>query len=136
MPTILFTNSCGSAIAMAYVPKARRRTMPNSLSRKVTGSMVPHFMSMKSARLTKYDFGPEGRLAAEGDAEQARQQRDVHGGEGVPARPEHVERLAVAEEDRCLAFAHDQLRPQLQTRPSYPAARGAPSAARSGPETQ
>ena len=43
----------GSATRIEKRPKARRRTIVSSLSRKVIGSFVPHFMSVKVWRLMK-----------------------------------------------------------------------------------
>ena len=53
MPTIVAKKTFGSAIFIAYVPKARRRIIPNSASRIITGFVVPHFRSVKSRVLKK-----------------------------------------------------------------------------------
>ena len=43
----------GSATRIEKRPKARRRTIDSSLSRKVIGSFVPHLRSVKVWRLMK-----------------------------------------------------------------------------------
>jgi hypothetical protein len=43
-----------------YAPKARRRTIPNSASRTMTGFWVPHFMSVNCRVLTKYTSALNG----------------------------------------------------------------------------
>ena len=53
VPTIVAKNAFGSAIFIAYVPNARRRIIPNSASRIITGFVVPHFRSVKSRMLKK-----------------------------------------------------------------------------------
>ncbi len=53
VPTSLFMNSWPLRTFMENRPKARRRTMASSLSRKIMGSLVPHFISVKVFLLTK-----------------------------------------------------------------------------------
>jgi hypothetical protein len=53
VPTSWCRKIWGSATRMEKRPKARRRTMVSSLSRKVMGSFVPHFSSVKVCRLMK-----------------------------------------------------------------------------------
>ena len=60
------------------------------------------------------DFRPEGRVTEERRGDEGRQERDVHGGEGVAPGLEHVVRLAVAEEHRPLGLPDDQLRADLE----------------------
>ncbi len=62
------------------------------------------------------DLGLEGRGAAEGQPDDLAQQRQVQGRERVAPRPEHVQGLAVAVEDRRLVLLDDQLRAQLDRR--------------------
>src|SRR6185436_15072261 len=72
--------------------------------------------------------GLEGGLAAERDAEQARQERDVLGRQGMPAGAEGVEGLAVAEEDGLLALLDDELAAETDGRGAvggYPRHHGA-----------
>ena len=53
VPTNWSTKRLGSAICIVYWPKPRRRTSPRSVSRRVIGSGVPHFMSVNSRMLAK-----------------------------------------------------------------------------------
>ena len=47
VPATSFRNFFGSVIRKSYVPNARRRTMPKSLSRIITGFAVPHLLPVK-----------------------------------------------------------------------------------------
>jgi len=53
VPTSCCRKICGSDTRIEKRPNARRRTMVSSLSRKVMGSFVPHFISVKVCRLMK-----------------------------------------------------------------------------------
>ena len=53
VPTSCCRKICGSATRIEKRPKARRRTIVSSLSRKAIGSFVPHFRSVKVWRLMK-----------------------------------------------------------------------------------
>ena len=53
VPTSCCRKICGSATRIENRPNARRRTMLSSLSRKASGSLVPHFRSLKVWRLMK-----------------------------------------------------------------------------------
>ena len=91
------------------MPKARRRISPSWLSLKATGSRVPQRMLVKTFRLTKYTSARNGLGEPPRQGEEPGQDRQVLGRERVAAGPEDVEPLAVAEEDRGLVLAHDEL---------------------------
>ncbi len=62
VPTISLMSSPGSSTLIAYVPKARRRTGPNSASRSKMGFMVPHLRSVNWRVFTKYTSALKGEL--------------------------------------------------------------------------
>src|SRR6476661_2889577 len=66
LPTTVLTNSWALAIRTANLPKARRRTMASSWSRKITGSLVPHLRSMKVLVETKKTAAWNGDLPPNG----------------------------------------------------------------------
>jgi hypothetical protein len=95
----------GSASLYEYMPKARSRTMPKSLSRIVTGCGVPHLRPSCRRVLKKYTSDLKGdskslsqffRLVSTGMVWVV----------SVHARPEHVGHLAFVDEHRHLRLAH------------------------------
>ena len=56
------------------------------------------------------DFGREWRPIVEGLSDEVDEQRDIGRSDGVPTRPKHIQGVSIAEEDRRLALAYDDLR--------------------------
>ena len=52
LPATSFKKSFGSVMRKSYVPKARARTMPKSLSRIITGFEVPQLLPVKRRVVT------------------------------------------------------------------------------------
>ena len=73
------------------------------------GCGVPHFLFANSLRRNKIHFCGEGRAVVERLADPVNQHRDVGRCNGMTPWFEHIQRIAVAEEDRALAFADDHL---------------------------
>src|SRR5690606_29436345 len=66
------------------------------------------------AHRDEIDLGTEGAVPAEGKPEQPSEQRDVASRVCLPPGSEAVNRIAIAEEDRALALAYDQLGAQSE----------------------